>query len=72
MNIPCGKIRHATKNEATSHLVHLRKMNHSGHNYTGDIGVYMCCQCGYWHVGHTKRNKKYNRKEKNVLHFHAR
>lgn len=52
----CGdKHRHATRAEAVSHLVSLRK---SG-RVSGDIHAYRCPWGDHWHVGHSGNRPKW-------------
>jgi hypothetical protein len=55
----CTKIRHETaegaeKHRAQLHAKHLRR----GPSRPGHLGVYLCPDCGGYHVGHSKRRKR--------------
>jgi hypothetical protein len=50
-----GKVRHATRASAKSHLRRLRRAKGKATRATQPIGVYACPDCGCWHVGHLTR-----------------
>lgn len=59
----CGKIRHATREDAENHLGMLRDARHEPKRRSNRLVVYQCKRCRGFHVGHQRTPRRKKRKD---------